>query len=234
MSIRFVSFGFKFGAPVDADLILDVRFLDNPELRARLKHLPGTSPEVMSYVLDREETTQFVAKAEDLSGVHAPALRARRKGVLDRGRRMHRADDIARSCSPITWRTSSRRRRVSPSPSVHRDLGRQSAPSAAPDSDLLGGGGPKGGKGDHHDRQPRSPKGSSRIVNNLGLHARAATKLVQLASRFACDIEIRAKGKKPMQKRHGCPFAVWRERNVRRSDCPRPVVQKRPYKRSAD
>jgi len=38
------------------------------------------------------------------------------------------------------------------------------------------------------------------IVNNLGLHARAATKLVQLASRFACDIEISRDGQKANAK----------------------------------
>lgn len=38
------------------------------------------------------------------------------------------------------------------------------------------------------------------IVNNLGLHARAATKLVQLASRFACNIEISREGQKANAK----------------------------------
>ena len=37
-------------------------------------------------------------------------------------------------------------------------------------------------------------EGHFEIINNLGLHARAATKLVQLASRFACDIEISRDG----------------------------------------
>ena len=90
MSIRFVSFGFKYGAPVDADLILDVRFLDNPNFVPDIRHLPGTDPAIISYVLDREETKQFVAKALDLLGVHAPALRARRQGVPDRRHRLHR------------------------------------------------------------------------------------------------------------------------------------------------
>lgn len=41
---------------------------------------------------------------------------------------------------------------------------------------------------------------SFEIINNLGLHARAATKLVQLASRFACDIEISRDGQKANAK----------------------------------
>jgi phosphocarrier protein len=42
--------------------------------------------------------------------------------------------------------------------------------------------------------------GRFQIVNNLGLHARAATKLVQLASRFACDISIARDGQKANAK----------------------------------
>jgi phosphocarrier protein HPr len=42
--------------------------------------------------------------------------------------------------------------------------------------------------------------GQFQIVNNLGLHARAATKLVQLASRFACDISIARDGQKANAK----------------------------------
>ena len=43
-------------------------------------------------------------------------------------------------------------------------------------------------------------EGRFEIINNLGLHARAATKLVQLASRFACDIEISREGQKANAK----------------------------------
>src|SRR5258705_10790990 len=43
-------------------------------------------------------------------------------------------------------------------------------------------------------------EGKFEIVNNLGLHARAATKLVQLPSRFACDIEIARGGEKANAK----------------------------------
>jgi phosphocarrier protein len=43
-------------------------------------------------------------------------------------------------------------------------------------------------------------EGKFEIVNNLGLHARAATKLVQLASRFACEIEISREGQKANAK----------------------------------
>ena len=43
-------------------------------------------------------------------------------------------------------------------------------------------------------------EGKFEIINNLGLHARAATKLVQLASRFACEIEISREGQRANAK----------------------------------
>jgi phosphocarrier protein HPr len=47
---------------------------------------------------------------------------------------------------------------------------------------------------------PATAEGRFAIINNLGLHARAATKLVQLASRFACEIEIAREGQKANAK----------------------------------
>jgi UPF0042 nucleotide-binding protein len=147
MSIRFVSFGFKFGAPVDADLILDVRFLDNPNFVQELKHLPGTNPEVKAYVLDRDETRQFVAKAKDLLAFTLPRYEREGKAYLTvavgctggRHRSVVLADHLAGELTASTGLAIA---------VVHRDLGRHSiAPAPAPDSDLLGGGGPRGGKG---------------------------------------------------------------------------------------
>lgn len=66
MHTRFVSFGFRFGAPVDADLVLDVRFLKNPHFVEELRPLPGTSEKVASYVLSDEEAKEFVQRAGDL------------------------------------------------------------------------------------------------------------------------------------------------------------------------
>jgi RNase adapter protein RapZ len=66
MTTRFVSFGFRYGAPVDADVILDVRFLDNPNFVPELRDLPGTDPAIAHYVLSRDETRAFVALAKDL------------------------------------------------------------------------------------------------------------------------------------------------------------------------
>lgn len=50
--LQLISFGFKRGAPRDADLVLDVRSLPNPYYDPELRSLPGTEPAVASYVLD--------------------------------------------------------------------------------------------------------------------------------------------------------------------------------------
>ena len=62
--MRLLSFGFKFGPPVDADMVLDVRFLDNPYFVPALSKLPGTNPAVRDYVLASDDTSEFL----DVSG----------------------------------------------------------------------------------------------------------------------------------------------------------------------
>jgi UPF0042 nucleotide-binding protein len=60
MRIRFVSFGFKFGLPVDADLVFDVRFLPNPHFVPELKPLTGLDAPVADYVLSATETRELI------------------------------------------------------------------------------------------------------------------------------------------------------------------------------
>ena len=60
MRIRFVSFGFKFGLPVDADLVFDVRFLPNPHFVPELKPLTGLDAPVADYVLAAIETRELI------------------------------------------------------------------------------------------------------------------------------------------------------------------------------
>lgn len=59
MVTRVVSFGFKFGLPVDADLVFDLRFLPNPHFVPELKPLTGLDPAVASFVLDSEEGSEL-------------------------------------------------------------------------------------------------------------------------------------------------------------------------------
>lgn len=66
MAVTFMSFGFKYGVPTQADLVFDVRFLPNPYFVPELKALTGRDAKVASYVLDRPETQTFIAKASDL------------------------------------------------------------------------------------------------------------------------------------------------------------------------
>lgn len=66
LSINIMSFGFKYGAPVDADLVFDVRFLPNPHYVENLRPKTGLDNEVNEYVMAYEETKQFLDKLTDL------------------------------------------------------------------------------------------------------------------------------------------------------------------------
>jgi UPF0042 nucleotide-binding protein len=55
-----VSFGFKYGLPVDADLVVDVRFLPNPFWEPELRPLTGETPPVRSYVLNQPGAADFL------------------------------------------------------------------------------------------------------------------------------------------------------------------------------
>jgi RNase adapter protein RapZ len=66
MMVTFVSFGFKHGIPIDADLIFDVRFLPNPHYVDSLRPQTGRDPEVAEYVMKWAETKQFLEKLTTL------------------------------------------------------------------------------------------------------------------------------------------------------------------------
>jgi UPF0042 nucleotide-binding protein len=85
MSTRVVSFGFKYGAPVDADLVLDVRFLENPYFVPHLKNLPGTDPAVESFVMALPETREFLDKTLDLLAFVVPRYEREGKSYLTIG-----------------------------------------------------------------------------------------------------------------------------------------------------
>ena len=59
LQVTVYSFGFKHGAPVDADLVMDVRFLPNPYYDPELRPLTGLDKPVRDYVLCRSETEEF-------------------------------------------------------------------------------------------------------------------------------------------------------------------------------
>ncbi len=64
--ITVVSFGFKYGIPVDADMVFDVRFLANPFYVQSLKNLTGENKEVRDFVMKSPEAGEFVAKLTDM------------------------------------------------------------------------------------------------------------------------------------------------------------------------
>ncbi|EOH87479.1 RNase adaptor protein RapZ [Enterococcus villorum] len=64
--IEFVSFGFKYGLPIDSDIVMDVRFLPNPHYIPELRPLTGKDQPVYDYVMSFDETELFYNKFLDL------------------------------------------------------------------------------------------------------------------------------------------------------------------------
>ncbi|WP_026074321.1 RNase adapter RapZ [Brevibacillus massiliensis] len=65
LTINILSFGFKYGIPIDADLVFDVRFLPNPHYVDELRPKTGCDQEVAEYVMKWSETQEFVSKLLD-------------------------------------------------------------------------------------------------------------------------------------------------------------------------
>lgn len=66
MHITCVSFGFKYGLPTEADLVFDVRCLPNPFYVEELKHLTGLDGSVFDFVMESNETKEYLQKLTDL------------------------------------------------------------------------------------------------------------------------------------------------------------------------
>jgi UPF0042 nucleotide-binding protein len=82
VQVSILSFGYKFGLPRDADLVLDVRFLPNPHWIPRLRPLPGTDADVKQYVADQRAYGQFMRKLRGLFDVVVPGYVAEGKSYL--------------------------------------------------------------------------------------------------------------------------------------------------------
>ena len=82
MTVRVMSFGFKYGAPSDADLVFDVRFLKNPYFVPDLKRLPGTDPRVRDYVMGLPETAELLEKTLGLLEYVVPKYEREGKSYL--------------------------------------------------------------------------------------------------------------------------------------------------------
>jgi UPF0042 nucleotide-binding protein len=123
LNVTVVSFGFKYGIPVDADFVADMRFLPNPHWIPELRPGTGRDPEVSDYVMGRDGAGEF------LDGF-VPVLAGVARGYLREGKRFmtvavgctggkHRSvamtEEIARRLNHLGYATRP----------THRDLGRE-------------------------------------------------------------------------------------------------------------
>ncbi|NYG57767.1 UPF0042 nucleotide-binding protein [Nocardioides daedukensis] len=80
LKITVVSFGFKYGIPVDADFMADMRFLPNPYWEPDLRAMNGTDPDVSDYVITRPDAQQFIDQ-------FVPVIATAAAGYLREGKR---------------------------------------------------------------------------------------------------------------------------------------------------
>ena len=80
-----VSFGYKYGIPIDADLLFDVRFLPNPHYDLRLRSLTGLDEEVRDFVLDSPGTEEYLERLFPLLDFLFPRYAAEGKAHLTIG-----------------------------------------------------------------------------------------------------------------------------------------------------
>ena len=72
MSVSVISFGFKYGIPIEADLVFDVRFLPNPYYIAELRHQTGLDQGVWDFIFGYQQTRDFMKHLENLMGFLLP------------------------------------------------------------------------------------------------------------------------------------------------------------------
>lgn len=82
LAFNIISFGFKYGIPIDADLIFDVRFLPNPYYVESLRPHTGQDPDVYEFVMKWGETQEFLAKLLDLLHFLIPQYRKEGKSQV--------------------------------------------------------------------------------------------------------------------------------------------------------
>jgi UPF0042 nucleotide-binding protein len=80
LRVNIISFGFKYGLPIDADFVADVRFLPNPYWQEDLRKLTGTDPKVNDFVMNQPAAATFLSDFSKL-------LRNATEGYLQEGKR---------------------------------------------------------------------------------------------------------------------------------------------------
>ncbi len=123
LKVNVISFGFKYGIPVDADFVADMRFLPNPYWVPTLRGKTGRSPDVSDYVLDQPGAREFVdAYVQMLTGVAEGYLREGKRFMAvaigctgGKHRSVAMTEEIARQLREAGYDVAA----------VHRDLGRE-------------------------------------------------------------------------------------------------------------
>jgi UPF0042 nucleotide-binding protein len=118
-----VSFGYKYGLPVDADLVVDVRFLPNPHWIPELRDLTGRDPEVRDYVLSQEGAEEFLDRYTELLKIIGAGYTRESKRYLTlavgctggKHRSVAMSEQLAERLTGLGIQTTV----------VHRDLGRE-------------------------------------------------------------------------------------------------------------
>jgi len=82
LKITMISFGYKYGLPLDADIVFDVRFLPNPHWIDELRPLSGADEPVQEYVLSHDTSQQFIERTRDLLEVLVPGYQAEGRHYL--------------------------------------------------------------------------------------------------------------------------------------------------------
>ncbi|MBW2673972.1 MAG: hypothetical protein JRD89_11245, partial [Deltaproteobacteria bacterium] len=102
--INLISFGYRFGLPPDADIVLDVRFLPNPYFVKDLKEHNGNEKAVEEYVMGWDDTEQFLIRLSDMMTFLVPLYEKEGKSYLNIAVGCTGgAEDIGRSLFSTSW-----------------------------------------------------------------------------------------------------------------------------------
>jgi len=81
-AVELVSFGFRYGVPLDANLVMDVRFLPNPHFVPELRPHSGLEPQVREFVCKQPATAEFISRFQNLLEFLLPSYRREGKSYL--------------------------------------------------------------------------------------------------------------------------------------------------------
>jgi RNase adapter protein RapZ len=137
--VTVISFGFKHGLPVDADLVFDVRFLDNPHYVPELRGLDGRDAPVADYVHRDPLTQPFAAKMIDLIAFALPQYQREGKAYLNiaigctggKHRSVVLSEDLAARLRTDGYRVALRHRDIATHHRVTTQQARPAEPNAA-------------------------------------------------------------------------------------------------------